>query len=96
MDELAQWLNAHPLVKTGLMVAAAGCIWDLIRYMKERDKRLLSERRTSQDKRASERIAAIAQRVSELGGAGRTPKQGVPDNGTNSGQVGRGGDGAEH
>ena len=92
------WLNEllnDPLVRAALMLSATACAWELIRHMKERDQRLLRRLREDRERRDGQRIAAIAQRVSKLRGAGRPAQQGVPDGGPDTRQVGSRSEGAK-
>lgn len=71
MDELAQWLNASPLVKTALVVGGVGCFWAFVDYMRERDMRLLNK---SGPGESASRSAAPAKGVGESSGTRRTTK----------------------
>lgn len=70
MDAFAQFLTAHPALKVVLVVAAVGCFWEVVARMRARDQRLLSNRRTADNRGANERAAAIAERVRKSGGTG--------------------------
>ena len=90
------WLNelfSNPMARMLLMLAATACAWELMRYMKARDAKKLQSLREDRERRGGERIAAIAERVRNLGGSSGAAQQGVSDDGFNSGQIGRGGNG---
>lgn len=79
LDQLAQWLAEHPAIKTALIVGVVVSFGEFVRRMRERDMEKLRRFREDADRRAGERTAAIAERVSKLGSASGSTQQRIPD-----------------
>lgn len=71
-DQIDLWIQAHPNLRTALVLSVVFVGAEFVRRMKARDMKLLADRRAADQRRADERTAAIAERVSKLGGPGGT------------------------
>ena len=67
------------LLHTALVVGGVAAFWAFVEKMKARDLKKLAGLREGRERRASERAAAIAERVSKLSRASGPTQKSVPD-----------------